>query len=139
MAVRGAGNILVTYNSVDITPYLNSAELANTVAELESTNLASTASGYTPGLPSYTLSLGGDFVKASDSVLGVDAMTPARRAVVVKITDEDAAWVQYGWTNTGGYGYGFITGYNISGSAAGKIEHSPSLRLSGSPQRTTSA
>ena len=37
MAVRGAGNITVVYNAVDITAYLNSAELANAVAELEGT------------------------------------------------------------------------------------------------------
>ena len=138
MAVRGAGNIVVVYNADDITSFLNSAELANTVAELEGTHLASTAAGYTPGLSSFTLSLSGDWVRALDNALGLDAMTPARRVVSIKFTDENAAWVQYAWTNTGGYGYGFLTGYNISGSASGKIEHSPSLRLSGLPQRTAS-
>lgn len=139
MAVRGAGNITVTYNAVDVTAYLNQAELATTVAELDGTNLASTAMGYAPGLPGFTLSLGGDWVKALDTVFGVDALSPARRTVVIKITDENAAWVQYGWTNTGGYGFGFITGFSITGNATGKIEHSPSIRLSGLPQRTTSA
>lgn len=139
MAVRGAGNITVSYNSVDITTYLNQVELNVVVAELEATHLASTATGSTPALPSYTLSLGGDWYKALDAVLGVDAMTPARRVVTVKFTDEAAAWVQYSWSNTGNYGYGFVTGYNISGSATGKIEHGPSIRLSGAPNRTTSA
>ena len=101
--------------------------------------MASTAAGSAPGLPSYSLSLGGDWTKALDGSLGLDAMTAPRRTVSVKFTDELAAWVQYAWTNTGGYGYGFITGFNISGSATGKIEHSPTIRLSGAPARTTSA
>lgn len=131
MAVRGAGNITVTYNSVNITPYINTVELTAAVDELEATDLASTVAEYSPSLANYSLSLGGDWVQALDNVLGIDALTPIVRPCIVKITDENGAWAQYSWTTA------FITGFSISASATGKIEHSPSLRLSGTPTRTT--
>ena len=131
MAVRGAGHITVTYNSQNITAYLNTVELAATVDELEATDLASTVAEYSPSLAQYNLTIGGDWDQALDNILGVDALAPVTRTVVVKITDESGDWVQYSWST------GFITGYSISASATGKIEHSPSLRLSGTPTRTT--
>lgn len=131
MAVRGSTNTLVTYNSVNITPYINSVELAAAIDELEATNLASTVAQYSPSLANYSLSLGGDWVKALDDALGPDAITPVVRTCVVKFTDEAGGWVQYSWAVS------FLTGFSISSTATGKIEHSPSLRLSGSPTRTT--
>jgi hypothetical protein len=131
MAVRGAGNTVVTYNSQNITAYLNSAELAATGDELESTNLASTVMEYSPSLANYTLTLEGDWSKALDDILGVDALAPVTRTCSIKITDETGAFVQYTWTKA------FITGYSITAGATEKVSHSPSLRLSGTPTRTT--
>ncbi len=130
MAVRGAGNTLVTYNSQNITAYVNSVELQMTVDELESTNLASTQMEYSPSLPNYTLSLEGDWAVALDSILGVDAVTPVTRVVSVKFTDETGANVTYSWTK------GFITGYSIKAGATDKTSHTPALRLSGTLTRT---
>lgn len=131
MAVRGSGNVVVTYNSNNITAYLNTAELAATVDELEATDLASTVAEYSPSLAQYNLTIGGDWAKALDDILGVDALAPVVRSCVIKFTDETGAWAQYAWTTA------FISGYSISASATGKIEHSPTLRLSGTPTRTT--
>lgn len=130
MAVRGAGNATVVYNSVDITAYLNSIELAATIDELEATDLASTVAEYSPSLAQYNLTLGGDWNQTLDNTLGVDALTPVTRTCTIKFTDESGNWAQYAWTTA------FISGYSISASATGKIEHSPSLRLSGTPTRT---
>ena len=130
MAVRGANNVVVTYNSNNISAYLNQAELAATIAELEGTNLASTVAEYAPSLASYTLSLGGDFAVAADTILGVDALTPTLRTCSIKFTDSTGANVTYTWTAKA-----FITGYSISAQATGKIEHTPTLRLSGTPTR----
>ena len=131
MAVRGAGNVTITYNSVDITPYINQAELSATIDELEATDLASTVAEYSPSLAQYNLSLGGDWIQALDNVLGVDALAPTVRTCVAKFKDENGAWAQYSWSSA------FISGYSISASATGKIEHSPEIRLSGTPTRTT--
>ena len=136
MAVRGAGNISVLYNSVELKNYINEAELAATIAELEATHLGSTAQMYSPGLASFTLTLKGDWVKALDDALGVDSISPTMRACTIKFTDENANWVQYAWTATGGNG-AFITGYSISTNATSKTEHAPSLRISGLPTRTS--
>jgi hypothetical protein len=131
MAVKGVGNVEVTYDSVDITPYINEAELAITIAELEGTNLASTVAQFAPSLPSYQLTLKGDWISAVDAKLGVDAVTPTTRVVIVKFTDENAAFVQYSFSAC------FITGYSITGSAGGKIEHAPTIRMAGTLTRTT--
>lgn len=131
MAARGAGNVAVTYNAQNMTAYIKSAELQATIQELEATDFASTAAEYSPSLAEFTLSLGGDWIQALDNILGVDAIVPTVRACNIKFTDKAGAWVQYAWTTA------FITGFNISASATGKIEHSPSLRLSGVPTRTT--
>ena len=131
MAVRGAGNATVTYNSQNITAYINSVELSATIQELEATDLASSVAEYSPSLAEYALSLGGDWAQALDNILGVDAVAPTVRTCVIKFTDETGAWVQYSWATS------FISGFSISASATGKIEHSPSIRLSGTPTRTT--
>jgi len=130
MAVRGAGNVTVTYNSNNITAYINEVELNATIDELEASNLASTVMQYTPSIANYTLSLSGDWSSALDAILGPDIVTPALRTVVITFT-EGGSTVTYTWTSTG-----FLTGYSISASAADKITHSPSLRLSGPPTRT---
>jgi len=49
-ATKGAGNATVTYNGQNITAYVNSVDLQNTIAELEATNLASTGEESDPGL-----------------------------------------------------------------------------------------
>ncbi len=130
MAVKGVGNATVTYNSVNITAYINEVELGITIAELEGTNLASTVAQFAPSLPQYNLTLKGDWIKAIDDALGVDSVTPALRTCVIKFTDENAAWVQYSFSQC------FVTGYSITASAGGKIEHAPTLRLGGTLTRT---
>lgn len=129
MAIRGAGNVTVTYNSNNITAYINEFELSQTVAELERTSLASTVMEYDPSIAEYTLTLNGDWAIALDNILGPDIVTPVARAVSIAIED-GASTVTYAWTSA------FLTGFNISGSATDKITHSPSLRLSGPPTRT---
>lgn len=129
MAIRGAGNVTVTYNSNNITAYINEFELSQTVAELERTSLASTVMEYDPSIAEYTLTLNGDWAIALDNILGPDIVSPVTRAVSIAIED-GASTVTYAWTS------GFLTGFNISGSATDKITHAPSLRLSGPPTRT---
>lgn len=84
MAVRGAGNIVFTYNGQNITAYLNTVELAATVQELEATDLASTVAEYSPSLAEYNLSLGGDWSQALDNILGVDAVAPTTHALTTR-------------------------------------------------------
>jgi hypothetical protein len=50
MAQKGAGNSSLTYNAQNITQYLNTNTLTNTIAELEATVLTSTAEESIAGL-----------------------------------------------------------------------------------------
>ena len=56
MAIRGAGNVTVTYNSQNVTAYINEFELQQTVDELEQTSLASTVMEYRTSIENYSLS-----------------------------------------------------------------------------------
>ena len=132
-ATRGAGNITVTYNATDITSYLSETELNQEIAELEATHLASTAMEQAPGLSSFSVSFNGDWDATLDGLIGVDAPAGTLRTVVVAITDASSDTVTYTWTDNG-----FVTGYNISASATGKITHDSTLRCNGAPVRATS-
>jgi len=129
-ARKGAGNITVTYNSQAITNYLNQASLQATAAELEATHFGSTGEEMDPGLSGWTVSFNGDWATALDTIIGPDAITSVKRTVVIAINGGSGATATYTWTSNG-----FVTSYNPSADATGKITHSAQLRLSGIPSR----
>jgi hypothetical protein len=130
MARKGAGNFTVTYNSQNITAYINQADLEMAITELEATTLTSTGMDYDPGLGDFTLRLTNDWNKALDDILAPDVITPTKRTVVVTVTG-DTGTATYTWTSKA-----FITGYPISAPASGKITGTPTLRLGGAPVRS---
>lgn len=125
-ALKGAGGITVTYNSNAITAYINSADLQNVIAELESTHLGSTAMSSNAGLVKSTLQLSGDWNATLDGYFGPDSLTGTKRTVAIVI----AATATYTWTASGDVG-GFITNYSVKAGATGKLEFSATLNLSG--------
>lgn len=127
-AYKGAGNSSVTYNATAITNYVNSVDLQNTIAELESTHLGSTAETADPGLASFSLQIGGDWNATIDAQLGPDSLTGTKRTVVVSFTG--GSTITYTWTASGDVG-GFVTNYQPKSTATGKLEWSATLRLSG--------
>jgi hypothetical protein len=130
MALKGAGNVTVTYNAQPITQYLNTADLTNTIAELEATVLTATADQTVAGLGSYQLKIDGDWSKAIDDILGPDSLTGVLRTVVLTYGPAGAI-VTYTWTTNG-----FLTSYNINVQAKDKIVLSGTLRLNGAPTRS---
>jgi hypothetical protein len=130
MALKGAGNAQVTYNAQNISQYLNTSALANTIAELEATVLTSTAQESIAGLGSYELTLEGDWSKAIDDILGPDSLTGTKRTVVLTY-GTGAQMVTYTWTTNG-----FLTSYEINATATDKIVLSGTLRLNGAPTRS---
>lgn len=136
--IKANSNVRVRYwttSFTDITPYLNEWELATTIGEIETTNLASTTQTYIPSMAEYSLSLSGDWQTAFDTIFGPDVVNPAMKSVEISIVNPNIGpnndVVVYLWTNNA-----FITGYNISASSGDKITHSATLRLSGPPTRT---
>lgn len=125
-ALKGAGGITVTYNSNAITAYINSADLQNVVAELDSTHLGSTAMSSNAGLVKSTLQLSGDWSATLDGYFGPDFLSGTKRTVAIAI----AGAATYTWTASGDVG-GFITNYGPKAGATGKLEFSATLNLSG--------
>lgn len=128
-ALKGAGHSTVTYNSNALTAYCNQNQLNNTVADLEATNLSSTATESDPGLTSHDLDIGGDWNPTLDGYLGPDAMSATKRTAVITYTDGSTT-ITYTWTSQA-----FITNYQVKTAATGKLEWSAKLRLSGAGSR----
>ena len=134
MGVKGPKNVTFTLNSVNLTAYVEQVNLQMSVAELETTNLDSSGQEFIPGLPNYTADVSvTKWDKVVDDVLGPLAITPAKVTAAMAFKDASGDTVTYTWTNEA-----FVTGYDISGAATGKIGSSPKVRLSGIPTRATS-
>lgn len=134
MGVKGPGNVSLTVNAVNLTAYVDETDLQMAVAELEETNLASTAQEFIPGLANYQADIKitkWDLVV--DNVFGPLMLNPAMVTAIIAFEDASGDTVTYTWTNNA-----FVTGYNIGGSASGKVTSGPKLRLSGNPGRAVS-
>lgn len=134
MAVKSAGKVTVTYDSVNITAYTNTAAIAASIAELDTTDLASTAMEYIPGLADWTCSLEvNNYVAAIDTAIMEDLVTPPTtlKTLVVVFTDAAAATVTYTWTTSC-----FPTGGTVGGEATGLTGISGVvIRCNGAPNR----
>lgn len=134
MGVKGPGNVSLTVNAVNLTAYADETDLQMAVAELEETNLASSAQEFIPGLANYQADIKiTKWDKVVDDVFGPLMLNPAMVTAIIAVTDASGDTVTYTWTSNA-----FVTGYNIGGSATGKVTSGPKLRLSGNPSRTTS-
>lgn len=134
MGVKGPKNCTFTLNAVNLTAYVEQVDLNMAVAELETTNLDSSAQEFIPGLPSYDASIGVTaWDKVVDDVLGPLAITPSKVTAAIAFKDASGDTITYTWTSEA-----FVTGYGISAAATGKIGSSPTVRLSGIPNRAAS-
>ena len=130
-ATLGKGNITVTFAGTAITSYLNQAQLEMVVAELESTNFSSSGTESDPGLTTYSISMGGDWSKLLDNLLGAAAMSPTKQAAVITV-GSSTNMVTYTWTAAA-----FVSNYSFNGNnPADKITWSAKLNLSGAPVRS---
>ena len=135
MAVKGAGNVTVTYNSNALTDYINTANISSSIAELDTTDLGSTAMEYIPGLADWTCTV--DIVKWDSTIDGyvmpdlVSAPSTLRTLSVV-FTDASSNTVTYTWTSNA-----FITSGEIGGNATETVGITGiTFRCVGAPTRT---
>lgn len=133
--VKAAGNATVTYNSNNVTAYINDATLQMAIDELETTNLASTGKEFIPGMGDYTIDLPFAYWDSTlDGYLYADAITPGTlRTAAIAYTDSGGTTVTYTWTSKA-----FVTNYSIGGGATAVLGGSAALRLVGAPSRATS-
>jgi hypothetical protein len=131
-------NVGVTYNALNLIPYLNQASLQATVQAVDTTNLGSTGQEQSPGAPSFSVPVGGYWAKELDDVLGPDAISPptTQRTLVVSFGPSGSK-VIFTWTG-GTYTGAFISDYQIQASdPLGQLTWSGTLTCSGAPARTT--
>jgi len=131
--VKAAGNVSVTYNTVDISQYVDSGSIAASIAELDTTDLASTAMEYIPGLADWTYTTNVvNYDSTIDTAIMVDVVTPPStlRTLVVVFTDAAANTVTYTWTTSC-----FITSGELGGEASGLVGISLTFRCNGAPGR----
>ena len=124
--LKAAGNIGVTYNSNALDAYMNQASLDAVVNVIETTNLDSTATNNLPGLPGWTVSIGGHWDATLDGYLGPETITPAYRTLVVTVST-----VTYTWTTNA-----FISNYQFGAQNPGdSLTWSAELTVNGAPVR----
>ena len=134
--IRSMSNVIVIYNAQDITGACNSAQLAATVNEIETTTLASTGRETTPGQTEWRIECGGPWSQALDTVLSPDVITPptSKRNASIQF-GQTGNRVLYTWTAAA-----FVAGYNVDASNPSEaLSWTGTLVLSGAPVRTTPA
>lgn len=129
-ARKGRGNTTLTFNSVALTNYTNSAELSMEVDRLETTHFGSTGAEDIAGDTSYSISLGGDWDAAVDTALAPEAITTGTKRTAVLAFVGSSQTVTYTWTSNAE-----IQDYQISSGVGDKITFSATLALSGAPSR----
>ena len=130
MAIKSLGNVVVNYNSVNITQYCSQADLKAAIERLDTTNLASTAKESIAGDAEWTISLSGQWATALDTALAVDAVTPGTARTASIAIDGGAQTVTYTWTSTAE-----ISDYTVTSATGAFIGWSGTLSLSGAPGR----
>ena len=133
--IRAMSNVIVNYNTQDITGACNTAQLAATVNEIETTTLASTGKETTPGQTEWTIDCGGPWSAALDNICGPDVVTPpaTKRNASIQFGTASGNKVLYTWTAAA-----FISSYAVDASNPSEaLNWSGTLVLSGAPARTT--
>jgi hypothetical protein len=137
MAKKSLKNFVVSYNGTDITPYLNKASLDATAEAIDTTSLASDGKEQTAGASSFSVPVSGNWAKALDDVLGVDAASPPAtlRTLVVTIGPSGGQVINT-WTGTETVG-AFVSDYKVAADdPLGVLTWSGTLTVSGAPVRT---
>lgn len=137
MPIKTLTNMVVTYNSNDISQYLNQASLEIVKDAIDTTNLASTGKETTPAAPGFSVPVGGFWMAALDAILGADAAatTDTLRALIVQIGPSGNR-ATYTRTASGNLG-AFVSDYKVDASdPMGMITWSGTLSVSGVMART---
>ncbi len=131
-ARKSRGNVVVMYNSQNITAYCDSADLDAAIEKLETTNLASTGVETITGDAEWSIGLSGMWENALDAILGPDAVTPGTKRTASIAYTGSSATVTYTWTTNAD-----IENYAIQSAVGDFIKWTADLALSGAPSRSS--
>jgi len=132
-----ASNFTVTLGGTNITAYCNQASIEATVAEIDTTNLASTGAESSPASTSWSTPVSGFLDKALDDVFGRYAITPPSTMLDLVVTVGPSGSVTtFTWTGTTQEG-ATIENYTINPTDPTQlITWTGSLLISGGPTIT---
>lgn len=132
-----ASNFTVTYNSVNITAYINQGDVEGVVSEIDATNLASVNAESEPGSTDWRVRCSGMLEKASDDVFGKEVLSPPSTLRNLVITVGPSGSVStYTWTGSADEG-AFINNYTIQPTEPTQlINWQAELGISGGPVRS---
>jgi len=147
--VRAMSNVEVKYGvnlatAENITAACNTAQLAATVSEIETTTLASSGKETTPGQTEWSIDCGGPWSSGLDTALAPDVVAPpaVKRFASIKFGATGGNVVTYVWdpaaapTNSRS---AYVSNYNIDASNPSEaLAWTGTLVLSGAPVRTAS-
>lgn len=130
-------NYTCTYNSVNITSYINQGDLEAVVAELDGTHLASVNAEAEPGSTDWRVRMSGMLEKASDDVFGKEALgTPSTLRDLVITVGPSGSVSTYTWTGSADEG-AFVNNYTIQPTEPTQlINWRAELGISGGPVRS---
>lgn len=129
-----SSNFTVTYNGTNITAYCNQASIEATVAEIDTTNLASTGAESSPASTAWDTPIGGFLQKEVDDVIGPDGITPpaTMRNLVITV-GPSGSQTTFTWTGSTTEG-ATIENYTIAPTDPTQlITWSAALLISGGP------
>ena len=127
-------NVVITFDSLQISDYMDDGSLETTVETIETTTLGSSGVENSPGMPGFKVPVGGIYRKALNDKLGVQSASPptSLKTLVVQIGPSGER-VTYTWTASTTVG-AFIGDYTIDFSdPKGVLKWKGTLEISGAP------
>lgn len=136
MAGRKArGNIVFTYNSVNLSSYCTKASLKAAADKLDATTLASTAKESIAADVDWSVAIDVNWDAAADTALAPDIITPGTKRTASLAITGSSQTVTYTWT-AGANAGAEVSDYNIDSATGDLIKGSATISMSGAPTRS---
>jgi len=129
---KAQGNVTVTYNSNALTNYVNQADVASTLQQIDVTTLGDSGKVNIVDAAEWSISIGGPWHPTLDGYIAPDAVTPGTKRTAVIMYSNGSNSVTYTWTSNAEIG-----NWQIQSAPGGAITWTATLTLSGAPTRTT--
>ena len=129
---KAQGNVTVTYNSNALTNYVNQADVASTLAQIDVTTLGDTGKVNIVDAAEWSINIGGPWHPTLDGYLAPDAVTPGTKRTAVIVYSNGSNSVTYTWTSNAE-----ITSYTRTHAVGAAHVGQVTFSCSGAPTRTT--
>ena len=129
---KAQGNVTCTYNSNALTNYINQADVASTLQQIDVTTLGDTGKVNIVDAAEWSISLGGPWHPTLDGYLAPDAVTPGTKRTAVITYSNGSSTVTYTWTSNAE-----IQSISLDDSVGSMHKGTVTFALSGAPSRAT--